>query len=108
MLTTRNDERYFRDSHKKKREKSPILHPLILVMPKWIFDYRDINVVFVFFDSGFINAKHEFSEFDALHLSVNSSSGVNNVAITLKNFTITNDTNLVNQGGTYAIKVILI
>lgn len=93
---------------KKKREKSPILHPLILVMPKWIFDYRDINVVFVFFDSGFINAKHEFSEFDALHLSVNSSSGVNNVAITLKNFTITNDTNLVNQGGTYAIKVILI
>lgn len=69
---------------------------------------RDINVVFVLFYSGFINAKHEFSEFDALSLAVNSSSGVNNVAIKLKNFTITNDTNLVNQGGTYVIKLILI
>lgn len=69
---------------------------------------RDINVVFVLFDSGFINAKHEFSEFDALSLAVNSSSGVNNVAIRLKNFTITNDTNLVNQGGTYVFKLILI
>lgn len=69
---------------------------------------RDINVVFVLFDSGFINAKHEFSEFDALNLAVNSSSGVNNVAIKLKNFTITNDANLVNQGGTYVIKLILI
>ena len=67
---------------------------------------RDINVVFVLFDSGFINAKHEFSEFDALSLAVNSSSDVNNVAITLKNFTITNDTNLVNQGETYVIKLI--
>jgi len=69
---------------------------------------RDIKVVFVLFDSGFINAKHEFTEFDALSLAVNSSSGVNNVTITLKNFTITNDTNLVNQGGTYVIKVIVI
>lgn len=69
---------------------------------------RDINLVFVLFDSGFITAKHEFSEFDALSLAVNSSSGVNNVAITLKNFTITNDTNLVSQGGTYVIKLILL
>ena len=33
-----------------------------------------------------------------LSLAVNTSSGLNNVAITLKNVTITNETNLVNQG----------
>jgi len=38
------------------------------------------------------------AEYNAMKFAVNTSSGVNNVSLILKNFNITNETNLVNQG----------